>query len=184
MSNDNHEFNPAYLYFVTTTAVRRFHLFKQDLIKRILVDGLYFLRSARGVDLYAFVIMPNHIHVIIRCPEQYPLKDAIRDFKANTARLIVRQFQAERNQTALDQLSAAVHRQEKQKYKVWEDGYNFRSIYSAAFLKQKMDYIHNNPLQPHWSLAENMDDYIWSSARYYLDGEPALIPLSEMEVWL
>jgi hypothetical protein len=42
-----------------------------------------------------------------------------------------------------------------------------------------MDYIHNNPLQPHWCLAERAEEYPWSSARFYLMDEPALIPLDD-----
>jgi hypothetical protein len=83
----------------------------------------------------------------------------------------------------LDFLASSVTRPERQQYKIWEDGYIGKNVFSAGFLEQKMDYIHNNPIQPHWSLVENPDEYIWSSARFYLMGEPSLIPLSELEVW-
>jgi putative transposase len=183
MTNWRPEFNPAHLYFVTTTAVQRARLFERDVVKRIVVDGLYYLYAAKRISLFAFVIMPNHIHFIIRCSDQYRLPDAIRDFKANSARLIIRQFQIENDREVLNFMTGAVSRPEKQRFKVWEDGYNAKSVFSADFLKQKMDYIHNNPIQPHWSLVENPDDYVWSSARYYLCDEPALIPLSELGVW-
>jgi len=53
-------------------------------------------------------------------------------------------------------------------------------IKGATYLlkdKQKMVYVHNNPCQPHWNLAERPEDYIWSSAGFYLTEEPAIIPL-------
>ena len=68
-----------------------------------------------------------------------------------------------------------VARPDKQKYKVWEDGYFAENIFSPEFLTQKLDYIHNNPLQDHWRLAETPEDYPWSSARFYVRGEPALV---------
>jgi len=179
MSNWRPDFDPAHLYFVTTTAVQRAHIFQRDVIKRILVDGLYHLHVVDRTELYAFVIMPNHVHFIVRCQEDDPLKDVVRDLKANMARLIVWQYQAERNQEVLDFLSAAVRRPEKQRFKVWEDGYNAKDVFSPDFLSEKMEYVHNNPLQSHWRLAERAEDYIWSSARFYLLGEPALIPLSD-----
>ena len=46
-------------------------------------------------------------------------------------------------------------------------------------MRQKIEYIHNNPVQPHWRLAERPVDYVWSSARFYLADERALIPLSD-----
>jgi REP element-mobilizing transposase RayT len=178
MTNWRPNFDPSHLYFVTTTAVQRAHIFRRSVIKRILADGLYHLHVVDRTELYAFVIMPNHIHLIVRSREDNPLKDVVRDFKANMARLIVRQYEAERNQKAIDFLAAAVTRPDRQKYKVWEDGYNAKDVFSVDFLRQKMEYIHNNPLQPHWQLVEHAEDYIWSSARFYLLEEPALIPLS------
>jgi putative transposase len=179
MTNWRPDFDPSHLYFVTTTAVQRAYLFRRPVIKRILVDGLYHLHVVDRTELYAFVIMPNHVHIIIRCREDDPLKDIVRDFKANVARLVVRQYQVERNQTALDFLSKVVTRPERQTHKVWEDGYNAKDVFSVEFLRQKMAYIHHNPLQTHWQLVERAEDYIWSSARFYLLEEPALIPLSD-----
>ena len=173
------DFDPSHLYFVTTTTVQRAHIFRRDIIKRIVVDGLYHSHIVDQTKLYAFVIMPNHVHFIIRSPEDKPLRDVVRDFKANMARLIVRQYQAERNQKVLRFLRDAVSRPEKQQFKVWEDGYNAKDVFSPDFLTQKMGYTHNNPLQPHWRLAENAEDYVWSSARFYLLNEPALIPLDD-----
>jgi len=54
-----------------------------------------------------------------------------------------------------------------------------KKIFSPEFLRQKIEYIHANPLQPHWQLAEHPEDYIWSSARFYLLEEPALIPVCD-----
>ena len=179
MANWRPDFDPSHLYFVTTTAVQHARIFQRDVVKRILVDGLYYLSAVDRTELYAFIIMPNHVHLIIRCQEENPLKDVMRDFKANMTRLIVRQYQAEQNQQVLDFLRDAVERPEKQRFKVWEDGYVAKDVFSPDFLMQKMEYIHNNPLQPHWRLAEHAEDYIWSSARFYLLDEPALIPLSD-----
>jgi REP-associated tyrosine transposase len=172
------DFDPAHLYFVTTTAVQHARIFECEVIKRILIDGLYHTVTVDQILLYAFVIMPNHIHIIVQCLENKPLKDMMRDFKANMTRLIVRQFQAERSQETLDFLKASVMRPDKQEYKVWEDGYNAKEVFSPEFLQQKIEYIHNNPLQPQWNLVNQPEDYIWSSARFYILNEPALIPLA------
>lgn len=70
-------------------------------------------------------------------------------------------------------------RPQKQRYKVWDDDYDAKEVFTPEFLKQKMDYIHNNPLQPHWCLAKRAEEYPWSSARFYLMDEPALIALDD-----
>ena len=174
------EFDPNQLYFITTTAANHAHFFERDVVKRILVYALYFISLMNKVSLYVFVIMPNHVHVIIQCPQEFPFKDWARALKTSTAQMIVRLHQVERNQSALDRLAAMVARPDKQKYKVWEDGYFAENIFSPEFLTQKLDYIHNNPLQEHWRLAETPEDYPWSSARFYARGEPVLIPVKDV----
>ena len=177
------EFKSQYFYFVTTTAVGHAHLFKQDVIKRIIVDSLHHIRTTRGVKLFIFVIMPNHIHIIAQFSDDYPLADMTRDFKKSTARQIYRQFQAEGNAKVLSLLQKE-GRKVKQEYKVWEDGYDARDVFSKVFLQQKMDYIHHNPCQPQWKLAELPEQYLWSTAGFYLDGKPCVIPIDDVREFL
>jgi len=177
-------FNPDYLYFVTTNAVKQVHLFKRDIIKkRILVDSFHYLRTNGRMKLFVFVIMPNHNHLIGKFSEEYPLSDVMRDFKKFTARQIYGQFQAEENKKVLSFLrneGQAV----KQEYKVWEDGYDARDVFSIKFLQQKMDYIHHNPCQPQWKLVEKPEDYLWSTAGFYLADKPCVILIDDVKEYI
>jgi REP element-mobilizing transposase RayT len=91
------DFDPTNLYFITTTAVQRVHLFRRDVIKRIITDSLNYIRSQQWIRLHVFVIMPNHMHFIVRFLGNYTLSDVMRDFKKHTAKQIIRQYQAENN---------------------------------------------------------------------------------------
>jgi len=173
-------FDATNLYFITTTAVQRVNLFHRDVIKRIIADSLNYMRVQHWIKLYAFVIMPNHIHIIVRFLEGYTLSDVMREFKKYTARQIIRQYQAENNQPALAFLEQTANHVPDQRYKVWEDGYDARNVFSPEFLGQKLEYIHNNPCQPHWELVEHPEEYPWSSARYYLLDEPAIIAVDDV----
>lgn len=107
------DFDPSHLYFVTTTAVQHAKIFQRDVIKHILLDGLYYATVVEHMKLYAFAIMPNHLHFVGQCQPDKPLADTMRDYKANMTRLIVRQYQAEQNHEVLDFLAQAVIRPEK-----------------------------------------------------------------------
>ena len=172
-------FNPDYLYFVTTSAVKHAHLFRRDVIKWIIVDSLHHLRTTGKMKLFVFVIMPNHIHIIALFSEDHPLSDVMRDFKKFTARQIYRQFQAKGNSKVLEALRREGESL-KQEYKVWEDGYDARDVFSGEFLQQKMDYIHHNPCQPQWKLVELPEEYMWSTAGFYLNGKPCIIPIDDV----
>ena len=178
------DFDPDHLYFVTTSAVQHRHLFRRDVMRRMVVDSLDCMRLRERLELYAFVIMPNHLHLIGQCRAVDPVADVVRDLKKHVADRLIRHYQVEGNQSVLDFLASAITRADKQRYKVWEDGYEAKDVYSPGFLRQKMNYIHNNPCQPHWNLVEHPEDYVWSSARFYLLEEPAIIPLDNAKLLL
>jgi len=171
--------DPSHLYFLTTSAVKSAHMFRRDVIKRLLVDSLNMGRILGQYELFAFVIMPNHMHAIIRCVDGNSPGDVVRELKKATANLIIRHFEAEGNKAALDFCAAAVERAEKQDHAVWRDEYQAKNVFSPAFLRQKLEYIHNNPIQPRWALVGAPEEYIWSSARFYLGVGRAIIPLSD-----
>jgi putative transposase len=177
-------FDPSNLYFITTTAVERVHLFRRDVNKRIIVDSLNYMRVEGWLNLYVFVVMPNHVHFIVRFLPEHTLTDVMREFKKHTSKQIIRQYQAEDNERVLAFLEQAAHDLPDQKYKVWEKGYDARNIFSIDFLRQKVTYIHNNPCQPQWQLVQQPELYTWSSARYYLLGKPAIIAVDDISEFL
>ncbi len=170
----------AGIYFVTTSAIDRKHVFRRDVIKRILVDSLNTGRILGQYQLFVFVIMPNHIHFIVRCLSENSISDVVREFKKTTSNYIFRQLEAEENKKALAFLDATAEAAKMKDRAVWEGEYQAKDVFSPDFLRQKVEYIHNNPCQPHWQLASSPEKYVWSSAGYYLAGRRALIPLSDV----
>ena len=178
------DFDPANLYFVTTTAAERTHIFPRDVVKRILIDSLYYVSRMNKVTLHAFVIMPNHVHVILQCPPAFAPKDWARAYKGDVSRMIVRYYQMTNNQAALDELRKLVTRPDRQAHKVWEDGYLAKEVWSPEFLREKIEYTHNNPVQPHWHLVGAPEEYVWSSARFYEGDGVSLIPVEDARALL
>lgn len=174
----------THLYFVTMGTVKRTHVFGRAVVRRILVDCLNTGRILGQYNLYAFVIMPNHVHLILRCLNEYTPSDIVREYKKATSNLIVRQYDAEGNQRVLEYLASCVGRQQKQVYAVWREEYQAKNVFSPDFLRQKLEYVHNNPVQPHWALADRPQDYVWSSAAHYLADRRSLIPLSDVGEFL
>jgi REP element-mobilizing transposase RayT len=124
--------------------------------------------------------MPNHIHIIIRCLEAYTPGDVVREYKKATSNLIIRHIEAEGNDQVLALFAEGVKQPQKQQCAVWESEYQAKNIFTPKFLSQKLEYIHQNPVQPHWRLAKLPEEYIWSSARFYIKDERPIIPLSDV----
>ena len=171
---------PENLYFITTNAVYHAHIFKRDVIKRILVDSLHVGRVLGQYKLFAFVIMPNHVHFLLQSQGKYTPATIMREYKKSTANLILRHYECEGNTDTLWALAEAVKNPGRKNFAVWDEGFHVREIFSKKFLMQKLHYIHHNPLQSHWQLAESPESYVWSSARFYAGAGRSLIPLSDV----
>lgn len=173
------DFDPSHLYFVTTTAVDHTRVFQRDVVKRLVLDHLDAFRLHHRWKLFAFVIMPNHVHVVVQCDEGNSLAEVMRDLKRDMADRLIRHLKAERNEQGLEYLARKVGPSRHQHYRVWEEGYLAKDVMSPDFLRQKLTYIHENPCQAHWQLAERPEAYLWSSARFYLTRDPCIIPVDD-----
>lgn len=112
------------------------------------------------------------------------MANVMRDFKKYTSKEISRRCQLADNPECLTIIKSAGDESSKGKFKVWEDGYDARDVFSFDFLEQKLDYIHNNPCQSQWQLAEQPEGYRWSSARFYVEGRPAVIGVDDVREFL
>ncbi len=118
--------------------------------------------------------MSNHIHVIWTARENN-LSDIIRDFKTFTSKAISASVQDEpesRRDWLLHMFSFYANRTNaNESYKVWTGNNHAEEIYSDSFLRTKLNYIHENPIQPKWKLCTYAEEYRWSSAAFYYRGD-------------
>ena len=156
------------LYFVTFQIVRWIDIFTRKIYRDIVVESLRFCQANKGLEIYAFVIMSNHIHLLLR---SFPgkLSDPIKEFKSFTAKQILETIQTEPESRRdwmlnLFEFSAKQHKRNS-KYQVWTHENHAEIIYSNKFVEQKINYIHENPVRA--GIVEKAEDYLYSSARDY-----------------
>ena len=162
-----------YAYFVTWTIVDWLNVFSEASYRQIALDSLAYLRSHKNTELNAFVVMPSHIHAILWPKDGINLSDIIRDFKRFTSRKISREAERQNRTDWLSKFSLARQRNragDVSSYQVWQEGSHPEAIFTEPFARQKVDYIHLNPVKA--GLVETADQWPYSSARaYLLDGE-------------
>lgn len=160
------EKNP--LQFFTAVCNNWLHLLKDDSCKQIIVDALA-VRVRKGhIKVAAFVVMPNHIHLIWRVQNAYQLQDVQRDFLKFTSKEIIHKIKAKGGELALESIYVGLR---DRKYQVWKRNSMSIDLVHEWFFKQKFDYLHHNPCQPHWQLSLQPEDYKYSSARFYETGD-------------
>lgn len=160
-------------YYITITLVEWARLFDNPKYAEIIVDSIKYCQQHKGLELYGYCIMPSHVHMIVRAINN-DLQAVIRDIKKYTSVQLIRKIEYEGNNKGYLQLfaKAASVIKRNDKYKVWQDGYHPEQIISSKFFYQKLNYIHNNPLND--GLVNNLTDYIYSSARNYAGLETRL----------
>jgi len=170
-------FNPQHLYFVTTTVVNHKPIFHRPELAQIIIGSLDYIRKSHWVKIYAYVIMPDHLHLILKYLDNHAPAQVMRDFKKFTAKRIIERLQEDSDQNLLAFFAHVASRTSKQRYKVWQEQYFAKDIFSEEFLVQKMAYVHDNPLQENWRLAERAEEYPYSSAQNYLLGNQPLLEI-------
>ena len=152
------------VYFFTATNLKWIKLLEDDEHKNIVIDSLQFLSDNKRVKVLGFVIMPNHIHLIWQILAPHKNEDVQRDFLKYTAQQI--KFSLIKKDSVLldDILVNAIDR----RYQLWERNAFWFEIDNTVTLIQKLNYIHNNPLQEKWLLANCAENYFFSSAKFYL----------------
>jgi REP element-mobilizing transposase RayT len=164
-------FETDYPYHVTCTVVDWLPLLEAHCIKQIIIDSLKYLQKEKGVKIFAYVIMPNHLHMIISSgnPEKH-----VAQFKSFTARKIIDYYKDKKDRQVLKIMEQAnpAYKTDR-KYKFWQEGYCPKQITNHDIFQQKIDYIHLNPVRK--GFVDSPDKWQWSSA--YPNG---LIKLDEI----
>jgi len=158
-------------YFITTTTVGWIDVFTRLNHKKVIIDSLNYCVENKGLIIYAWCLMSNHLHMICQSDEKQQLSDIIRDFKTHTSKKIIQQLNEEpesRKEWMLEYFTKSCsHLKRNQSYKVWQDGYHPEEILSVPFLYEKLDYIHSNPVKD--MIVKDPWEYLFSSARNYAD---------------
>ncbi len=165
------------IYFITFTCYQWLPLIAQTKSYDLLYKWFDHLRS-KGHYINSFVIMPNHVHALIAFRNVgQSINTIIGNGKRFIAYEIVNRLEQMGQYKLLNQMQNAVEakdRQRNKQHEVWEDSFDWKECRTAHFIKQKLDYIHDNPVRGKWNLAKTSADYEHSSARFYQCGEHAV----------
>ena len=166
------------LYFLTFQIVDWIDVFTRRIYKDIIIDSFNYSIEHKGLQLFAYVIMSNHIHLIANSING-TLSDNVRDFKKFTSKKIIETINdipESRKEWILNRFKFnASHLCTNKYYQVWTHENHAILLYSNNFIREKVEYIHNNPVRA--GIVKNPEDYLYSSARNYASLE-ALIDIS------
>lgn len=162
-------------HFITATVVDWIDIFSRKIYRDCLLSSLDYCIHHKGMVVYAYVIMSNHIHLVLQAKNDN-LSDLIRDFKKHTAKAILHLIETESESRKEWMLShfrnAALTNARNKGYQFWKYGNHPEEIYTEKFLWSKIHYIHLNPVRA--GIVERASEYLYSSAGNYVNDKGIL----------
>ena len=177
MGRSRYQVIETYPHFTTNTVVNWLPLFSQPDLTAIVLSSLDFLQSQKRLTLHAYVIMENHLHLIVTADD---LSREMQSFKSFSAKQMVGLL--EQNQQTFWLRQLRLHKRPDQvqsTYQVWQEGFHPQMIQSAEMLQQKLEYIHNNPVRRGY--VDEPWHWRYSSARNYA-GQPGFLAVEMLAI--
>jgi REP element-mobilizing transposase RayT len=159
-------------HFLTCTVVEWLPVFTRPSAVQILLESWQYLRENDGLRLYGYVVLENHLHFLAQAER---LGECASRFKSFTARRIIDHLQARGEESLLNRLRSAkcAHKADRA-HQFWQEGSHAELVESEAVMRQKLEYIHANPVRRGY--VDRAEHWRYSSARNYA-GEAGLMPL-------
>jgi REP element-mobilizing transposase RayT len=155
--------NPEGIYFISFAVQGWVDVFTRADYKNIMVENLAFCQKNKGLELFAWCIMTNHIHLIARAVGDNTMPDILRDFKKFTSKAIVKAISENPRESRKEWLLQ--HFKTPDGYRFWRADNKPIELWSNTVIDQKLDYIHQNPVIE--EIVSQPEDYLYSSARDY-----------------
>ena len=174
----NYKFhNPEGVYFVSFAVIDWLDVFTRNEYRNIIIDCLHYSQKEKGMEIFAWCIMTNHVHLIFMSINGKKPELLLGDFKRYTSRAIVKAIednpQESRKEWLLNQFrKAGAKASNVSKYQFWQHDNKPIELWSNKVIEEKINYIHNNPVEE--GLVINPEDYVFSSARDY-SGEKGIL---------
>ena len=167
-------------FYLTSVAKDRLPVFRTDAIKTIDCQALNEARKSGCFSLYAYVIMPDHLHVITDSARKSP--DTLRFINGIVGHRVIQYLKEQGYQSSLKKLQQEVKARHYQ-YSLWDHHPNVRLLMTESMLMERVHYTHQNPVRA--GLVNQAEEYRWSSVRCWsgkvLPDEPLLMDIDRIK---
>ncbi len=157
------------VHHLTFTVVDWVDVFTRKEHKMVIADSLNYCIENKGLEVFAWCLMSNHIHLVCRAHESYNISDIIRDFKKYTAKTIlgniINQPESRRDWMLYRFEFAGKFDNRISKYRFWQDTNHAIQLDSNQMIEQRINYTHDNPVRA--MIVWKQEDYLFSSACDY-----------------
>jgi putative transposase len=165
-------------YFVTTTVVGWVSALSRSEYKDILLESFRYCVINKGLEINAWVIMDNHLHLIVRTRGKRKLYEIIRDFKKFTCNAVIDAILANPKESRKEWMVNMFRyigesNPDNNIYQFWQGDYHPVALDTEEKLMQRLNYLHENPVRA--GIVWEASQYKYSSAIDYVEGKKGLL---------
>jgi len=158
---------PGNLYFVTLTVAGWVDVFSRDIYKDVIIQNLQYCQKNEGLEIYAYVIMTNHLHLVARRDHENTLTEMLGRFKSFTSKQILKMITDNPQESRKEWLLYlfeyfAKSNKQYSDHHFWQYTNSPVELYTPEVIMQKIDYTHYNPVRA--GIVTTPESYLYSSA--------------------
>jgi putative transposase len=171
---------PGHAHFVTFSCWKRWPLLSKDRSRQWVIDSLNQSRKSLDIAIWAYVIMPDHVHLLILPRESgYEMRRILSGIKAPVSRSAKRYLQDTGDIEWLERLTAG--HGDRKTFRSWQPGGGYDSnLFKLKTIRETIDYIHANPVRR--GLVERPSDWKWSSAAAHEGLSPTPLSIDQINL--
>jgi len=172
------------IHFVTFTVINWIDLFIRDQYREVIVNSLQYCQQNKGLKVHAYCIMTSHIHLILSAEESKNLSNIIRDFKSFTSTQLKHAINESTHESRQKWLMWMFERAGKRNkrnsdFQLWQQHNHPIELSTNKMMDQRLDYIHNNPVEA--GFVDDPNHWVWSSCSAYEKGQEDKIQLEYIQ---
>jgi putative transposase len=167
-------YGKGHLHFITFSCYRRLPLLKTVRVRDTFVKELGKVRDEMGFQLLGYVVMPEHVHLLMSEPPRGTPSTVLKKLKLRVAR----RLRKRRRPACAGQMRLPFTEMGEPLRAFWQARFYDFNVYSQGKKKEKLNYMHANPVIR--GLVKHPRDWPWSSWSFYWKGEPGLV---RIDVW-
>ncbi|HNE63840.1 MAG: transposase [Saprospiraceae bacterium] len=176
--------DPEGIYFVSFATVGWVDVFTRAEYKEIFLESLKYCQQHKGLVIHAWCLMTNHVHLIFSGGEPGKHSGILRDLKKYTAIKLLEAIAANPQESRKEWMmkiftQAGKENSNNSRYQFWRQDNHPVEIYSPKVVSQKLEYVHNNPVNA--GIVQEAEHYLYSSARNY-SNQNGLINVENLDI--
>ena len=167
------------IFFLTIKSVNGLPVILNERYYKIILDSLKFCRENKGLKIYAYTILLNHMHLVVMAGERINLSEAIGDFKKFTANQIFEQLKLDEQFDLLNELRMGVRNDKNSNCRIWRKDCFPKTIETENFFLQKVNYIDLNAAKH--NVVKDIEEYPYTSYHNHYCNHKVVLEIDDIK---